>query len=83
MLQEHDSSASPTFSVKTHNPHLEFSEALYEAEVPKRRPYETEFLPKEQPNPKRIKFLPVHSALKRHSKSHQVKNATRVKVVGL
>ncbi|CAA7061463.1 unnamed protein product [Microthlaspi erraticum] len=68
MLQEHDNSASPPISEKTHNPDLEFSEASDETEVPKTRPYETEFLLKEQPNPKRVKFLPLHSARKRHSK---------------
>ncbi|CAN6839890.1 unnamed protein product [Brassica oleracea] len=76
MLQEHDSSSSQQFSndnnENIHDPDLELSEASDEAEVPKRRLYGNDFLQKEQPNHKRIKLLPVPSARKRHSKSHQL-----------
>lgn len=61
MLQEHESSSSPRFSndnENVHDPDLELSED--EAGVPKRRLYENDFLlQKEQPESKRIKFLPV------------------------
>lgn len=76
MMQEQDSAASPRLSNDIHNPYLELSEALDEAGVLKRKPYETEFLLKEQPNPKRIKFLPVPLARKQRSKLHQP-NVTR------
>ncbi|KFK25992.1 disease resistance protein [Arabis alpina] len=79
MIQEQDSAASPQSSSDyedIHNPYMELSEALDEAEVLKRKPYETEFLHKEQPNPKRIKFLPVPLARKQHSKLHKP-NVTR------
>ncbi|KAL0730084.1 hypothetical protein Bca4012_026177 [Brassica carinata] len=70
MLQEHESSSSQQFSnddENIHDPDLELSEALDKAGVLKRRLYETDFLHKEQPNTKRIKFLPVPSARKPHS----------------
>ncbi|VVB14958.1 unnamed protein product [Arabis nemorensis] len=65
MMQEQDSAASEDF----HNPYLDVSEALDEAGVLKRKPYETEFLHKEQP--KRIKFLPVPLVRKQRSNLHQ------------
>ncbi|ESQ41763.1 hypothetical protein EUTSA_v10012455mg [Eutrema salsugineum] len=74
MLQEHNSSAPPRFSndyENIHNPDLEISDALHEAGVPKRRPYETELMHEEQPNPKRIKNIPVPLTRKRHFKLHQ------------
>ncbi|KAL0647652.1 hypothetical protein Bca4012_045943 [Brassica carinata] len=55
------------------SPDLEFSEAFDDARVPKRRLHEAHYLYKKQPNPKRIKFLPVSSARKRYSKLHQPK----------
>ena len=74
MLQEHDSSSSSLlFSENIYSPDLEFSEAFNDARVPKRRLHEAHYLYKKQPNPKRIKFLPVSSARKRYSKLHQPK----------
>ncbi|KAG2300279.1 hypothetical protein Bca52824_036751 [Brassica carinata] len=71
MLHERDSSSSLLFSEHIHNPDLEFSEAFDDPRVPKKRLDEIDYLYKEQPNPKRIKFLPVPSARKRHSKLQQ------------
>ncbi|XP_010453970.2 PREDICTED: disease resistance protein RPP5-like [Camelina sativa] len=60
-----------TDSEKIQNSDLDLSKATDDARVLKRRAYEAEFLHKEQPNPKRVKFRPVPLARKAHSKLYQ------------
>ncbi|XP_019084199.1 PREDICTED: disease resistance protein TAO1-like [Camelina sativa] len=60
-----------TDSEKIQSSDLDISKATDDARVLKRRAYEAEFLHKEQPNPKRVKFRPIPLARKGHSKLYQ------------